>query len=176
MAIQFVVETGTGLSDSTAYMAVDELKQYWDNIGYSYTSITDDSIMQYINRCSKIIDNIYIKDFRGVRLKQEQSLEWPRIGAYYADGWWISSSTIPQEIKNAVAEMVYAITADGASLQPIITTKNAIIEEFVKVDVIEERRKYAEPIISKDRVTAVDDALKRLIPYVGSMGGLPIRI
>jgi hypothetical protein len=35
MAINFVVEDGTGLTTATAYLSLEELKQYWDNVGYS---------------------------------------------------------------------------------------------------------------------------------------------
>jgi hypothetical protein len=179
MAIIFNVETGTAETDSTAYLTVDELKQYWDNIGYDYSSLTEDILKQYINRSSKIIDNSYMKQFTGVRTTQDQSMEWPRIGSYYADGWWIDSDTIPKELKNAVSEMVYAILINTADVQPVDKASTQIIAESVKVDVIEESKKYSTAKVEgmvRDKVTAVEDALKRLIPGVGTSSGLPVRL
>lgn len=179
MAITFNIETGDGSTDSTAYLSVEELKQYWDNIGYDYTSFTEDRLKQYINRSSKLIDNTYMKQFNGVKSKQEQSLEWPRIGAYYADGWYIGASVIPNELKNAVSEMVYAILVNTADVQPVDKSTTAVISESVKVDVIEESKKYSTAKVegmTRDRVTAVDDALRRLLPRTGFSGGLPVRV
>lgn len=179
MAINFIVETGEALSNATAYLTVEELQQYWDNIGYDYSTLTNDQIKQYINRCSKIIDNTYIKRFNGVRAKQQQSLEWPRIGAYYADGWWVDNNTIPVEIKNAVAEMVYGVAVNSANVQPVDKSTTAVTQESVKVDVISESKTYSTAKIegmTRDKVTAVEDALKRLIPYAGTVNSLPVRV
>lgn len=178
MAIQFIVETGTAEADATAYLTIDELKQYWDNMGYSYSALPDTTIMQYINKSSKLLDSMFIQRYPGVRTSSDQGLEWPRLEAYYVDGWIIDYDVVPNEIKNATAEMVYAVSQD-ASVQPIISKDGKVIEERVKIDVIEEQKKYASATvtgISRDKVTAVYDALKRLISNVSSTGGLPVRI
>ena len=37
MAVEFVVEDGTGLDDATSYMSEVEFRQYWENRGIDYS-------------------------------------------------------------------------------------------------------------------------------------------
>lgn len=178
MAIQFVVETGDGLENATSYVSVEDMKQHWDNVGYSYVDLADDNIQQLLNRASTLLDNMFRKRYPGVRGSIEQALEWPRINAYYIDGWWIDYNQIPKELKTATSEMVYAILVQEAETQPIIKASGKIISEEVQVDVIKEKRTYASPTVvgvSRDKVLAVYDALSRLISNISNSGGLPIR-
>jgi hypothetical protein len=144
-----------------------------------YASLTDDALRQYINRSTSILDNDYREDFPGVRNEREQALEWPRIGANYTDGWYIDNDLVPTEIKNATAELVYGIMVQSADTQPIIKTTGKVISEETTVDVITEKKTYSEALVtgvSRDIVTAVKQALSRIIPFANNSGGhLPIR-
>ncbi len=55
MAIAYVVETGSGSSTATSYVTLVNLKQYWDNMGYSYAAITDAELQAHANKATKII-------------------------------------------------------------------------------------------------------------------------
>ena len=72
------------------------------------------------------------------------------------------------------------VLIEGAALQPVVKSEAKIIESEVKVDVISERKKYAEPYVegySRDRVLAVQDALYRLIKNAGgSVGPFIVRV
>ena len=42
MAIEYVVEDGTGLSTATSYISTADFDQYWENVGYTNTLSTDE--------------------------------------------------------------------------------------------------------------------------------------
>lgn len=168
MAQQFKVEDGTGLTGANAYCNVAYLRQYWDNFGYDYSTISESQLMTYIIRSSHIVDSRYRSFFPGTKLLDAQAREWPREDSYYpVDKIEISSSIVPEEIKNAVCEMAFALNG-GTDLQPVNTSSDATYERDV-VDVIETERRYdnGRKSTTVDRVTAVDDALSRFT------GGIP---
>jgi hypothetical protein len=174
MAIQFIVEDGNGLSTATSYITVAELKQYWDNVGYDYSELSTNELQQKINKATSIIDSEYLHQWPGYRSTDTQTLEWPRYAAYYVDGYAIAETIIPVELKNAVSEMVYAM-ANGATLQPTITAPGVIEEQYVRVDVIQQRVKYSSTFLNpKDTVYAVQDALARITG--GATGDFDISI
>ena len=165
-SVTFVVEDGTGLSTATAYLSVDEIKQLWDNVGYSYGSITDMQFKQKINKATEVIEASYGALWPGYRYTETQSLGWPREDAVYIDLIEIDIDVVPPEVKKAVSEYVYASLIGGVVLQPNQAVTGTIVTESKKVDVIEISKKYSEYSSSssvRTTVTAVKDALSRLI-------------
>ena len=76
MAIEFIIEDGTGKSDSTSYIDVTDFRQYWENRGITFAQ-TDDEIKTWLNRSTQYIDDNYT--FKGVRTVDGQALQWPRV-------------------------------------------------------------------------------------------------
>lgn len=99
MAIQFVVETGAALSNATSYVSVAEYKQYYENRGIDYTSVSDATIQAKLNVATEYIDNNY--NFAGCIVDEEQALSFPR-SCLYKNGIAIDSDVIPQDLKDAV--------------------------------------------------------------------------
>lgn len=164
MAISFLVEDGSVVASATSYMTIAEMKQYWDNYGYDYSSLESTDIKELLNKSSKIIDQQYGDQFTGYRQTEEQVFQWPRSSAYYVDEpqYSIDESYIPPELKNGVAEMAYAING-GATMQPVISAPGIVEETYVRVDVIQERVKYSSTYLNpRDTLYAVEDALARL--------------
>jgi len=92
MAIQFIVEDGTGKIDSTSYCTVAEYKQWLENKG-EVTTETDSIIQARLNVGTEFIDGF---NFLGTKADISNSLQFPRIGIkYYAD------NVIPIEVKKA---------------------------------------------------------------------------
>ena len=99
MAIQFVVETGAALSNSTSYVSIAEYKQYYENRGIDYTAVADATIQAKLNIATEYIDNNYT--FAGRIVDEDQALSFPRCGLY-KNGIAIDSDVIPQDLKDAV--------------------------------------------------------------------------
>lgn len=162
MAVEFVVEDGSGVSAATSYLTVEALKQYWENQGYSYEDLTTTDIQRLLNKATSYIDNNYRKGFPGYRQYDNQTLEWPRTGAYYLDDYTINENTIPSEVKNAVGEASYLLNT-GEDLTASISKVGKIKKSRVKVDVIEEELEYTEGSgLYSNIYTIIDDALSRI--------------
>lgn len=164
MALEFVVEDGTGLTTATSYVELSDAKQYWDNVGYDYSEITDDSFKALLNAAVKTIDGQYFARFKGYRSSSTQALQWPRADVWYPDGYSVGSTTIPKELKRAVYEMAYAKNS-GTTVQPTSEIYGDIKSERTRIEgAIDESREYFpgttrnHPIIS-----AVEDALRPLL-------------
>lgn len=76
MAIEFIVETGEGLTNSTSYVSIDEFKQYHLNRGTDYSSLADDKIQASLNIATEYIDSSY--NFKGYMSVSNQALAFPR--------------------------------------------------------------------------------------------------
>ena len=107
MSIQFVVEDGTGKSTATSYLTVAEFRQYWENRGESYPEDTppatteDDKIKGYLNSATEFLDITF--RFKGIKVKDDQALEFPRYGVMKRNGRVVDSDIVPTDIKNACA-------------------------------------------------------------------------
>ncbi len=99
MAIEFIVENGTGLTNATSYVSVAEYKQYYENRGIDYTATAEATIQAKLNVATEYIDNNY--NFIGNISNDEQALSFPRIGLS-KNGNAIDSDVIPQDVKDAV--------------------------------------------------------------------------
>ena len=173
--MEFIVEDGTGLSNSNSYLSVDKFKDYSDLYGYDYTGLSDTQIERYLMRGTIIIDSQFRSRFPGYRAVSGQALEFHRGDAYYVDGDMIDSESVPKEVENALVEMVYSLNS-GVNPQTNILPEGALKEERVKVDVIEEQKKYATTSGGPKRtiIVAVEDAMSRITGGIGSLYDLKI--
>ncbi len=110
----FIVEDGTGLSDSNAYITVDFFKEYHTDRRNNYTGKTDAEIQSGIIKATDYIDRRFGGSFVGCRQLNTQSLEWPRSGADYPDGR--RALLVPKEVQQATAE--YSLRALSGELAP----------------------------------------------------------
>ena len=127
-----VVEDGTSVSGANSYVTTDELRTYADLRGLSYPS--DDVDIEIL--LIKAAD--YLESFRdrykGDKSASTNALQWPRTDVYI-DGYSITKTTIPTELKNAQIQI--ALDAQTVEISPneLATDKGDRKKE--KVDVIE---------------------------------------
>lgn len=175
MAIEFVVEDGTGLDDATSYLALDEFRQMWRNVGRDESTLSDDDVKTLLNRSTRVIDAIGANRWPGWRVSEDQALDWPRTGAEYRDGRVIVSDAVPKEIETATSEAAYAIHT-AVDLEPVIEGAGAVQSETVNVGrtaVMESKTYFAGTERKRPEVTAINDALSRII-RLGRYGGMPV--
>lgn len=103
--IEFVVETGEGLSTSTSYVALADFRQYWENKGVDYSvagGTPDATIQVWLNEATAYTD--LVNCFGGDILDEDQSLAIPRSGWSDVYGRDISES-VPTYLVNGVCEL-----------------------------------------------------------------------
>lgn len=159
-----VVETGAGLTNANGYISVAAFKAHHDTRGVSYSTYSDTQIGQAIVRATDYIDRRFRRAFIGIRLTTTQSLEWPRLSAFYQDGR--GALGVPPEIAQATAE--YAIRSLSAPLAPDPTydASNAkIVRKREEVGPVREEIEYGNNGVVDNfrKYPAVDSLLSELI-------------
>lgn len=136
----FAVQNDTGTTaNANAYVSVSAFKSYHDDRGNSYAGQSDSNIEKAIVRATDFIDNRW--RFKGTRLEDAQTTEWPRSEVYDPYGALVEG--IPDAIKRACSE--YALRALTAALlvdRPSPSGGLVVTRERNKVDVIEEEKEY----------------------------------
>jgi len=161
--MEVTFDSAVGSSFATSYNSVSELQQYFFDNGYDYSPYSENDLKRYLNQASSYLDNEYRSDFPGIRDEDSQALEWPRIGAFYLDGFDISEDSIPVELKKATSEMVYLIT-QGYVPNAVISKSGKIVSETSKVDVITSAIEYEKgSTLYHDVYTNIDSILSRII-------------
>lgn len=136
----FIVEDGTGKSDSTAYCDVAFVDAYFADAGGNATWTAADNAAKQaaIVKATRYIDQRFARLFRGSQTHDTQSLQWPR--ECFGE-WRYDSNDMPVELKRATAE--YAVRSISVALVTDPTESQEVIERSVKVGPVEKTTKYA---------------------------------
>jgi len=118
MAATFVVETGTVVANANAYITEAEADQYHDNNGTRTAWDAAADKEQSIRTATKFLEVTYKGKWLGVRVTTGQALSWPRSGVEDQDGYTIDSALIPQDLKDACAELALDAAPAGTDLTP----------------------------------------------------------
>ncbi|MGB0972784.1 MAG: DnaT-like ssDNA-binding protein, partial [Mycobacterium sp.] len=122
------VEDGTGLAAAESYASAAEAIAYLDahaasgssNV-FTAASTPDQEIA--LRAATDYLDGNYSSRWLGYRANQVQALDWPRSDVTDIDGYAIASTTVPQRLKDATAELALRFIAtssghDTQRLQP----------------------------------------------------------
>jgi len=143
-----ILSNGTATADQGAanptFAAVDTMREQW------LRKATEYMISAYRNR------------WQGVRLDEDQALDWPRVGVV-VDSWEVDNDSVPTVIERACAEL--ALRASEGDLLDDLT--QAVLSE--KVGVIEVTYDRLSP--QTKRYSAIE---KMLSPFLKSGGGVSI--
>lgn len=166
----FVVENGSGLSNANAYLSEAEANTYNSDhaVDAAWSAASTEDKEKSIRLATQYIDARYIRKWFGRRVQRDQALDWPRTGVVDADRFLIDSDIVPQEVKDATAEMALR-SLKGEDLMPDIANPGSITSERVKVDVIEEETRYSGGRSQIKRFRLVDNLLRGLVSPVGFM-------
>ena len=106
----FVLEDGSGLSDSNAYASVVFVDGYHLDRDNTKWTGTGSAKQASIIRATDYIEKRFSTKFRGSKRTRDQALEWPRLAALDNDEFLFDSiDAIPRKLKQACAE--YALRA-----------------------------------------------------------------
>lgn len=111
MSATIVVEDGTEVSGANSYVTTAELATYADERGVTITGTAADLLIQ-------AMDYLEQQNFKGVKNTSTQALQWPRYNVYI-DSYYVTSTTIPQLLKDAECEIALAIDAGNNPLATI---------------------------------------------------------
>ena len=147
-----VVETGTGSATSNSYLSESDLTTYATDRGLTITGTNAVLLIQ-------AMDYIESKDFIGCKLSETQKTMWPRSGAFM-DGYYIDSDSIPQLLKDALAEV--CISIDGG-VNPLANVPRETRSEKVGDIAVE----YSPSSHATEYLQAAETKLCKLVNALG---------
>lgn len=140
-----IVENGTGLATAETYCDSDYVEAYVtaQNRVAAWTALTDAAKEAALREAALVLDGQFGSRFTGQRVKDTQSLEWPRCGATDVDGFCIASDTVPEQLKKACAELaIETISQTNAQLVVNSSSSAPIVKEMVKAGPVETETEY----------------------------------
>lgn len=166
-----VVEDGTGLINSEAYISVTDADIYHTN----YTGVTTDwsgantETKERTLRLSTLaLDAENVLRWKGRRNSKGQALDWPRNNVKDASGFFIDSNVIPEDLRRANAELALREITDSDGILPDIDDNGRIKREKIKVGPIESDIEFVGGARPSTLYTTVKVLLRDLIqnPFV----------
>lgn len=105
MALVLTVEDGTGLAGANSYATAAEGDAYHEAHvdSAAWTAATTANKEKALVHSTRVIESM-VRNWVGSRKSGTQALSWPRTQAYL-DGVQLSSSAVPQPVKNATIEL-----------------------------------------------------------------------
>jgi len=156
-----IVEDGTGLVNSESYISVADATTYHANRANSdWLLITDKEAA--LRKATEYMLQVYRFNWTGYRAVTTQALDWPRSMVYlndYAEEISVSSTIVPNEVKNACAELALKTYTDPLLLQD--TTDNVVKEVIGPITV-----QYSDS--SADKYKSYSAVNSMLRPYFRS--------
>lgn len=158
----FTVETGTGVTDANAYVAVAAANTYFAERGVASWEALDADVKQAaIIKATDYVDTRFGPRFLGTKLVTTQGLLFPRADLYDQEGNLITyTSGLPKPFLKAVCE--YALRAATGDLwnEPTLDKTGKIVGQRKKVGPIETETSFSfsgavqqiKPVPSADRL------------------------
>jgi len=154
-----IVETGSRVDGANSYVTVAEFNAYLA-LRYPSRSAPTEAVAEgYLLRAMDYLESL---DFIGGKATDAQPLQWPR-DRVRIDGYAITSSEIPKELKVAQYEAAYGYELGYGKADPIERTVQS--EKIGEIAIT-----YANNSSSRVETPAVNMALKKLLKSTAGTG------
>tara|TARA_R110000787_G_scaffold42303_2_gene103987 strand:+ start:2783 stop:3295 length:513 start_codon:yes stop_codon:yes gene_type:complete len=160
-----VVEDGTGNENANGYISVVDADTYNADHANSATwsGASTANKERALRLATQYLDAKYGRRWVGTRWSLDQALDWPRSYVVLYDIYTVSTATIPQELKDACAEMALRQLTD-TDLMPDVTNPGSVTSETVSAGSVSSSTTYASGGQSQlKRYRLVEAILRRLI-------------
>jgi hypothetical protein len=160
------IDATVGGASSNAYCSLAEAASYLDERLYTddWDDATTDNQTRAVIWATKLIDTY--TEWEGRKKDQDQALDWPRQSVYDKDGYIVADTIIPQDIKDAAAELAMALLAEDRTAEPDSVGLNRL-----QVDVIELEYDKAD----RDQYGTIPETVRKIIePVWGAVQGRSI--
>lgn len=156
------IVTTIGGSTTNSYITVAEYSAYADNFGWNIGADTNNHEDQ-LRRAAVYINRVY--NFVGDAQYQTQAMAWPRLTTQLIDGWPINPDTVPQDIKDAQAELAFLVHG-GTDLMATVTGGSTRRTKS-KAGIVETETEYAS-FRETPRFVAIEGLLSPYVVFGGS--------
>ncbi|WP_211440927.1 DnaT-like ssDNA-binding protein [Collimonas humicola] len=166
-----VVEDGTGMPAAESYISTADADTYHANRGNAaWMALATPVKEQMLRLAADYMTEAYRGRWKGYRSQNLQALDWPRKSVILTDmaiNYMIQFYVIPNEVKNAQAELAARAAALGTPLAPDL--EQGIISESVAGAVSTVYDRFSP---QHTRYRQVDMILRPLLAASGAMSPL----
>ena len=150
-----VIEDGSIVSGADSYVTAAEYSAWADKrfTAARSTAPADEAATDAL--IYRATDYFESQSFKGVLVEEDQPMQWPRAGVVI-DGYDVSYTDIPKEVKTAIFELAYAQETGAGKLNQVERAKKK-----TKVDVIEVE--YSDTASSVTLTPSVSLSLRKLL-------------
>ncbi len=160
MAIELILENGSGVENANTYADLAFCNTYHANLGNDGWDGTDEEKKQAILRAMAWMETL---SWAGVKLDIDNALEWPREGVVTPNGYDFPEDSVPWQVQDAVCEGALVEIVAKNALRPELSRGGAIKSQRVEGAVSVE---YFAGAPSGVKYTAIN---KLLLPYLKSV-------
>jgi len=159
-----VVEDGTGRSDANAVIALADFKTYCDDRGKDYSAFGDAPITTAIIRASAFLVNAFV--YQGQKINRRlQTMPFPRYAVTDREGWPVLPTEIPQEFKDACAELTFYEAGTPGGLNPTVVQSEMVKSEQIGSIRVEYARLWNTASAARPTLLIVNDLLWPFLGY-----------
>ena len=143
-----IIEDGSKVSGANSYATEAELTAYAAARGVTITGTAEQLMI-------KAMDYLEGKRFVGSKAASDQALQWPRYGVLI-DGFYLSSDSMPENLKEAQMEIALALDADNDPLA--VQGRETRREKIGDLEV-----EYASTARASIYLTGAENKLRKLV-------------
>lgn len=148
-----IVEDGSVVTNANSYVTTTELTNFATARSVTLTAGAETLLVQAMDYLESLA-------FKGIKLRYDQALQWPR-SQVYIDGWYNNPSDIPQQLKDGQMHVAIAIDQGNGPDADIIRSVSS--EKVGELEV-----KYANSSASATINIKLQNALYKLLDNGGS--------
>ena len=167
----FVVEDGSGKTDSNSYASVAAVDAYFTNRENpsDWRGATTEAKQQALRIATSYITETYGNRWRGVIDSDTQALDWPRSGVVDADtGLYYDNDEMPQKLVNATAEIALRYI-EGVDLRPDVAVgEGNVTNSSVTVGAISISEDFVGSATTAKKFPVVHQQLRALLTDAGA--------
>jgi hypothetical protein len=160
-----ITENGSIVAGAESLCSVADSNTYHMSIGNeaSWFDLDVDVKERALRKATIFMRQVYRSRWDGARVSSAQALDWPRYGIC-VDGFPVLSTTIPEDVKRACAEL--ALRSIGEDLLPDLDIGNNQIKKDKTGPL--ETEYFENNTDARSRFASIDALLA---PYFGTAGG-----
>lgn len=160
------VEDGTGLAGADAFVSLAYVDAYHTARGNAAWTGDDADKEAAIRRATFFLSNSY--RWQGYKRNgRSQALAWPRYDVVDLEGWGVPFDAVPQEIKDATAEVALRELATPGAMTPDVTLADKVKREKVGPIEVEYANVSTGAEASRPVLMIVRDLIAPLLARVG---------
>ena len=137
---ELIVETGSIISGADSYVSrasavtfLDNFYGEYDEEAAAFLGVSTSKQNILLRRAAYDLDRKYRLHWKGIKIQQDQSLDWPRYDVVDEDGWWVPPDTVPLRVQRAQVEIAKRLAVDTAIFED--RDRGGLVQSE-KVDVI----------------------------------------